>query len=124
MNLDRKPLPRFWYLPRGEKAAVVMTGDDHGNGGTAGRFDSYKADSPPGCSVANWECVRATSYIYPEHPDHDSPGGRLPGAGLRDRACTPDTNCERLDDQAELETFYTSQLAEFAGQLPEPRRRR
>ena len=35
MNLDRKPLPRFWFLPRDEKAAVVMTGDDHGNGGTA-----------------------------------------------------------------------------------------
>jgi hypothetical protein len=29
-RLDRTPLPRFWYLPRGEKAAVVMTGDDHG----------------------------------------------------------------------------------------------
>ena len=29
MNLDRTPLPRFWYLPRGEKAAFVMTGDDH-----------------------------------------------------------------------------------------------
>ena len=23
------PLPRFWYLPRGTKAAVVVTGDDH-----------------------------------------------------------------------------------------------
>ena len=22
MNLDKAPLPRFWYLPRGEKAAV------------------------------------------------------------------------------------------------------
>ena len=30
MNLDKKPLPRFWYFPRGEKAVVVMTGDDHG----------------------------------------------------------------------------------------------
>ena len=39
MNLDKKPLPRFWYFPRGEKAVVVMTGDDHGNGGTAGQFD-------------------------------------------------------------------------------------
>ena len=29
MNRDKAPLPRFWYLPRGEKAAVVMTGDDH-----------------------------------------------------------------------------------------------
>ena len=65
MNVDRKPLPRFWYFPRGEKAAVVMTGDDHGNGGTAGRFDQYKATSPAGCSVADWECVRSTSYVYP-----------------------------------------------------------
>ena len=24
MNADRKPLPRFWYFPRGEKAVVVM----------------------------------------------------------------------------------------------------
>ena len=29
MNIDRMPLPRFWYFPRGEKAVVVMTGDDH-----------------------------------------------------------------------------------------------
>ena len=33
---DKKPLPRFWYFPRRQKAVVVMTGDDHGNGGTAG----------------------------------------------------------------------------------------
>ena len=39
MNADRKPLPRFWYFPRGEKAVVVMTGDDHGSGDPAGRFD-------------------------------------------------------------------------------------
>ena len=65
MNADRKPLPKFWYLPRGYKAAIVMTGDDHGNNGTAGRFDIYKADSAPGCSVDDWQCVRATSYIFP-----------------------------------------------------------
>ena len=34
MTRDRTPLPRLWYLPRGEKAAVVLTGDDHGNAGT------------------------------------------------------------------------------------------
>ena len=34
MNLDKAPLPRFWYLPRGEKAAVILTGDDHAVGGT------------------------------------------------------------------------------------------
>ena len=40
-----------------------MTGDDHGDGGTAGRFDQYIAASPPGCSVVDWECIRSTSYI-------------------------------------------------------------
>ena len=46
MNGDRKPLPKFWYFPRGEKAVVVMTGDDHANNGTAGRFDIYKSEQP------------------------------------------------------------------------------
>jgi hypothetical protein len=72
MNLDRTPLPRLWYLPRGEQAAVVLTGDDHGNGGTDGQFDSFAAASPPGCSVADWECVRATSYMYPGGPLTDA----------------------------------------------------
>ena len=36
-----------------------------GPGGTAGHFDRYKALSPAGCSVANWDCVRSTSYLYP-----------------------------------------------------------
>ena len=49
MNADRMPLPRFWYLPRGEKAAVVMTGDDHATGGTAGQFQGFQADSAAGC---------------------------------------------------------------------------
>ena len=68
MAADRKPVPRFWYLPRGEKAAVVMTGDDHAFGGTAGRFEQYKTASPAGCSVAAWECVRSTSYIFQNSP--------------------------------------------------------
>lgn len=68
INASKKPLPRFWYFPRMLKAVVIMTGDDHGNGGTVGRFDQYAALSPAGCSVANWECVRGTSYIYPTTP--------------------------------------------------------
>jgi hypothetical protein len=73
VTADRKPLPRFWYLPRDAKAAVVMTGDDHGAPGdalgnptseTAARFNSFVAASPAGCDVAAWECIRGTSYIY------------------------------------------------------------
>lgn len=68
MNRSRKPLRRFWYFPRDKKAVVVMTGDDHANGGTAARWDRYLDQSPPGCSVADWECVRASSYVYNGSP--------------------------------------------------------
>ncbi len=56
MNRDKKPLPRFWYFPKGLKAVVIGTGDDHGNGGTAGRFDQMVANSPGGCTVSDWTC--------------------------------------------------------------------
>ena len=69
MNVNKKPLPRFWYFPSGFKAVVIMTGDDHNSGGTSGRFDQYIADSPTGCSVADWACVRSTSYVWTEHTD-------------------------------------------------------
>jgi hypothetical protein len=64
MSADRLPLPRFWYFPRGERAVVVMTGDDHGGGGTVAHFDRFRALSAAGCSVADWDCVRSTSYVY------------------------------------------------------------
>ncbi len=64
MNVDRKPLPRFWYLPFGKKAVVVMTADNHGSETVEQRLTSEDAVSPPGCSVANWECIRSTAYIY------------------------------------------------------------
>jgi hypothetical protein len=64
MTADRLPMPRFWYFPRGERAVVVMTGDDHTGGGTVEHFDRFRALSPPGCSVAGWDCVRSTSYVY------------------------------------------------------------
>ncbi len=69
MNSDKKPLPRFWYLPRNLAAVVVMTGDDHGSfysgGATAARFDQFLAASPQGCVVDNWECVRGSAYLFP-----------------------------------------------------------
>ena len=69
MQSDTRPFPRFWYFPRDEKAAVVMTGDDHdavggNNNGTQGRLISYQNQSIPGCVVSNWDCIRSTSYIY------------------------------------------------------------
>ena len=117
VNQDRKPLPSFWFLPRDEKAAVVMTGDDHGNGGTAGRFDQFIADSPSGCVVADWECVRGTSYIYPNTPISNSAATAYQSAGF-EIALHLFTNCSDWADRAELESFYTTQLAELAANHP------
>ncbi len=64
MNADRKPLPRFWYFPDDHKAVVVMTGDDHGVGYTVDHFNAFTTASPANCSLADWECIRGTSYIY------------------------------------------------------------
>ena len=117
MNLDRKPLPRFWFLPHDKKAAVVMTGDDHGNGGTVGRFQQYQADSPSGCSVADWQCVRGTSYVYPGTPITDSQAAAFQSQGF-EIALHVLTNCQNWTDQAQLESFYSSQLAAFAADYP------
>ncbi|MCV9967615.1 Ig-like domain-containing protein [Pararhizobium sp. BT-229] len=62
---DKAPLPRLWYFPKGHKAVLVMASDDHGSrSGTEDSFDRLKANEPEGCSLAEWECYRATSWIY------------------------------------------------------------
>jgi len=87
---DRMPLPRFWYLPWGLKAAVVMTGDDHaqsvGQGqteGTVGQFtrnrDVYSASN---CSVPDWQCVRSTSYLFPGAAITDAQVANFQAAGF------------------------------------------
>jgi len=111
MNRDKKPLPRFWYFPNKKKAVVIMTGDDHGNNGTAGRFDQFKALSPAGCSVANWECVRGTSYIYPSTPLTNAQAAGYAADGF-EVGLHVNTNCADYTP-ASLETIYVQQLAEF-----------
>jgi hypothetical protein len=64
-SLNRKPMPRLWYLPSGHKAAVVMTGDDHFNNGTTGQFNHMMTHGPnTATDIADWKAVRGTSYIY------------------------------------------------------------
>ena len=112
----RKPLPRFWFLPRGLKAAVVMTGDDHGTNGTAPRFEAYKDYSLPGCSVADWECVRSTSYIYPTTPISNALAASYVSQGF-EVALHVTTNC--LDYTAStLPGIYADQIANFRSVFP------
>jgi hypothetical protein len=118
-SMSAVPMPRFWYLPRGEKAAVVMTGDDHDNEGTAGRFDQYKQASPPNCSVARWECVRSTSYVYQGTLLlSNAQAGAYEGEGFEVALHPSDGGCEDFtmedydevydEDHAGFAAFYTS----------------
>jgi hypothetical protein len=126
MNTTKKPLPRFWYLPKGLKAAVVMTGDDHGSfysgSATANRFSDFIAASPSGCSVANWECVRGTAYLFPkiiatntltntQIASYISQGFEI-GVHVDSATTCNDWTTSALDAQ------YTSFLASLASQYP------
>lgn len=117
MNLAKKPLPRFWYFPRGKKAVVIMTGDDHGNGGTAGRFDQYIAASPAGCNVANWECIRSTSYIYVEPQNLSNAQAASYVAQGFEVGLHINTNCADFTP-ASLDTFYSQQTSGFTSAYP------
>ncbi len=112
MNLDKKPLPRFWYFPRSAKAVVVGTGDDHGNGGTAGRFDQYAANSPAGCVVANWECLRYTSYVYTSTPLSNSQATAYKNNGF-EVGLHASSNCADWTASS-LASNYTTQLSDWS----------
>ena len=116
MNSDRRILPRFWYFPRGAKAVIVMTGDDHDSGGTAGRFDQYLAMSAAGGNVDNWETIRGTSYLFINGPLTNS---QLAAYNSKGFEIGLHLNSRCLDyTQATLETMFTSQLKAFESKYP------
>ena len=116
VNRDTMPLPRFWYFPHGKRAVVVMTGDDHGSNGTAGQFDWDIAQSPIGCSLADWECIRGTSYLYPTTPLSDTAAAAYEALGF-EVSVHVNTNCEDWTPST-LADFYSSQLAGFHASFP------
>ncbi len=119
MNLDKKPLPKFWYFPRGEKAVVVMTGDDHASGssgGTSGQFEFAKGARPANCNVAEWDCVRGTSYIYPGSTMTDSAAAAYEAEGF-EIALHVNTGCNDWTPSS-LESFYSTQLGDLAATFP------
>jgi hypothetical protein len=117
MNESRKPLPRFWYLPKGKKAAVVMTGDEHGCcGGTVSRFAEYEAQSPSACSVADWECIRASSYVYGGTGIDPAEAATWTSKGFEIGAHI-DTGCANFTPSS-LEATYSGQLGAFDAVQP------
>ena len=96
-----------------------MTGDDHGNGGTAGRFDQLPvaaarpaARSPTGSACA----APPTSTRAPRSPTPRPPPTRAQGFEI---ALHVTTNCDELDRPGRSSRrFYSSQLARFAAEYP------
>ncbi len=117
-NLAKKPLPRFWYLPRGLKAAVIMTGDDHATGGTLGRFNHYISRSPSNSAqaVQDWTAIRSTSYIYPGTGITNAQAADFESKGF-EISLHLNTNCESWTATS-LRNFFNQQLPQLAAQLP------
>jgi Domain of unknown function (DUF4082)/Bacterial Ig-like domain/Bacterial Ig domain len=116
LNQNKKPLPRFWYFPADKKAVIVMTGDDHGNGGTIGRFNQYKSLSAVGCSLLDWACIRGTSYIYPTTPITDAQAGQFTADGF-EVGLHVSTSCQNYD-AASLAGTYAPQVVDFQTRFP------
>ena len=112
MESNKKPIARFWYFPQNYKSAVVMSGDDHSNGGTAGRFDHYLALSSPGCNIARWQCVRSTSYIYPATPLTNAQAASYTSQGFEVALHPQNGTCHDWTP-SELDSFYSLQLEQF-----------
>ena len=123
-NLHRKPLPHVWILPRGLKAAIVMTGDDHnieknaGFTGTPSRFNDYrlmsKDNSPQ--AVEDWKAIRATSYVYDNINLSNDSVIHYQSLGF-EIAFHPTTDCANFT-RTSLSNDMTSQLARLETKLP------
>jgi PKD repeat protein len=118
MTKDRQPLPRFWYLPHGEKAAVVLTGDEHNGGDPKSRMDAQVAQSPAGCAVADWQCVRSTVYLYPDFPSSFTPTEAASYAAQGfEVALHANTGCTSYD-RAQYGAALDTQIAALATRFP------
>ena len=109
-NFNHKPLPRFWFLPRGKKAAVVMTGDDHALGGTFDRMNqylSYSTSNTP-AAVANWSAIRSSSYMYPVTPITNAQIAFLQNQGF-DLSVHVNPNCS-VWTPAELVNYFSTSI--------------
>jgi uncharacterized protein DUF4082/Big-like domain-containing protein/purple acid phosphatase-like protein len=131
---DRLPVPRLWYFPRGYEAVIVMTGDSHPNGspGTSFAFDRFLSQSAPGCNVADWACIRATSYVSPDSvwtlAPEDAKAYQDEGFEIALHLDVPGANeCNDYTSYAQLEGALDTQLngshgftANFEGLLQAP----
>lgn len=112
---DKKPLPRFWYLPYSHKAAMVMVGDDHGLSNAVGTekvFNNWLSESPTWCELDKWECVRASDYNYASSSLTQSRALQFYNLGF-DIGDHPESACANFASYAALSTIYTNSLTNW-----------
>ena len=126
MQQDRMPLPRFWYLPWGLKAAVVLTGDDHGTASTRTQVTTYRNMNRR--LLGGRLAVRALHfYVFPDAPLSDSRSRTSRRRASRSRCTcwisgrraarrTSATNCN--NDRRVIAADSSIQLATFATKWP------
>lgn len=110
---DKRPLPRFWYLPGDLKAAVVMAGDDHNltnAQGTEKILNIWLNESPTSCSTIDWACIRASHYIYTGSQLSDSRAAQFHNLDF-EIGDHVGTSCNNFTSFAALSAEYSSTLA-------------
>ena len=117
-NFDRMPIPRFWFLPKGKKAAIVLTGDEHGSGATAPRLKHYMSLSPSNKrdAVENWDEVRSTSYIFSSTHITNAQIAYFQNQGF-EISLHLDPDCTNWTSSS-LREFFDRQSAEFRQRFP------
>ena len=117
-SLEKKPLPRFWYLPNGKKAAIVYTLDDHNTASaTKDVFNKFIANSPANCSVTDWECMRGTSWSYSGVNLTNSEAATYNGQGF-EMGVHVQNGCTNFNSLAALNQTYTDALNQFQANFP------
>jgi hypothetical protein len=108
------PAPRFWYMPNDQKAALVLAGDDHNladNEGTRQHLNTWLNMSPIGCSVIDWQCVRASHYVFVGSALTNTQAVQLVGYGF-EIGDHPSENGNCGDDNS-----YAELYAQYAGDM-------
>lgn len=116
------PAPRFWYLPNNQKVALVMAGDDHAepdDRGTKMILNNWLNESKTGCSVEDWQCVRASHYVYPSSPLTTAEASQYISYGFEVADHPNNSNsCTNYSSLAALESDYAANLANWRSVHP------
>lgn len=119
MNLDKKPLPHFWYLPGNRKAVIVHALDDHATpSATKDTFDALNAASPVGCTVNDWNCFRATSWLYVQPAVFSNAQAVAYYQQGHDIGIHINSGCSNFTSAAQLDAAFTNELAGFQAAYP------